>query len=501
MKKIIIILVLIAIYGNSFAQFKLSGKIENYSAKQELKINIPVVFGFDSENSISIPVDKSGRFNIALPIKAQKFANLIFLKTSYPLLLKQSKNLVLTLNETDSTLKLLDGSALSENQVMQKVKVQEYPFFLEKQNVARFSKLSFAALKDEVILPYYKQRDEKIAIVNQSALSLSNKELISTEIKSICANYLDDFARTEVKDREIITALILEIFDHTDIKPKVFPAGPQYFGFINKYLSYLETKAFTKIKQENIPANQNIPYFGISLDSASVVIKKNGKSYWKWIAAVKNLPPNIAEIYAYQLILNQSNYKDLKQTLALAKSFEIAFPRSNYITNIHANIFTLEKALAINETNEQIKIIPDYQKIQSIYEVIKPFKDKVVYLDVWGTWCGPCKDELKYLPALKDRFKNQDIVFVYLDMDEDDKDENWREFIKTNGLTGIHLRKNKKNIAPFWKELLANHADKHEYYPQYFIFDKSGKLVVSKALAPSNKDELYKQITATLSQK
>jgi thiol-disulfide isomerase/thioredoxin len=451
MKKIIIILALIAIYGHSFAQFKLSGKINNYTGKQELKINIPVVFGFDSENSISIPIDKSGRFNVTLPIKAQKFASLFFVKKTHILLLSQSKNLVLNINETDSTLQLLSGTALSENQIMQKVNVLEYPFFLAKQNVTKFSTLSLAALKDEVIAPYYKQRDQKIALIRQSALSTNNKELIMMEIKAVSMNYLDDLARTEIKDRETFTSLVLEIFDHTEIKPKVFPAGPQYFGFVNKYLSYLETKAFVKIKQENIPTNQNIPYFGLSLDSANVLIKRNGKSYWKWIAAINNLPPNIAEMYGYQLILNQSNYKDLKQTLALAKAFKTVFPKSNYVKNIDANVSKLQKALAINEINEHIKVIPDYQKIQSVYEVIKPFKNKVVYLDVWGTWCGPCKDELKYLPALKSRFKDKDVLFVYLDMDEDSKDANWREFIKTNGLTGIHFRKTKKISLHFGK--------------------------------------------------
>jgi hypothetical protein len=39
-----------------------------------------------------------------------------------------------------------------------------------------------------------------------------------------------------------------------------------------------------------------------------------------------------------------------------------------------------------------------------------------------------------------------------------------------------------------------------EYYPQYFIFDKTGKLVVEKALRPSNGKQLYDQIDQILNQ-
>ncbi|HAL51358.1 MAG TPA: hypothetical protein DCP78_03830, partial [Sphingobacterium sp.] len=71
---------------------------------------------------------------------------------------------------------------------------------------------------------------------------------------------------------------------------------------------------------------------------------------------------------------------------------------------------------------------------------------------------------------------------------------------RVNNLTGIHLRKNRKQIEPVWKELLLNAKDKAEYYPQYFIFDKTGKLVVEKALRPSNGKQLYDQIDQILNQ-
>jgi thiol-disulfide isomerase/thioredoxin len=70
-------------------------------------------------------------------------------------------------------------------------------------------------------------------------------------------------------------------------------------------------------------------------------------------------------------------------------------------------------------------------------------------LDIWGTWCGPCKEELRFNPQLKQYFKGKDVAFVYLDMDDDAKDGQWRDFIKVNGMTGLHLRKSKPIFSNF----------------------------------------------------
>jgi hypothetical protein len=77
-------------------------------------------------------------------------------------------------------------------------------------------------------------------------------------------------------------------------------------------------------------------------------------------------------------------------------------------------------------------------------------------------------------------------------MDDDTKDSQWRDFIRINGMTGIHLRKSGKAIQAFWDELMPGGGTR--YYPTYFIFDRDGKLVQADAKRPSERAELYKQI-------
>lgn len=497
-KRTIVLLIVLSVTLNSFAQFRLSGKIINYTGKEELNINIPIISGFYKENSIRIPITKNGTFSIDLPIKGQKFANLIFKRKFYTLLLNPNKNLVLHLNENDKTLKLLNGTALAENKVMQVVDLEQYPFFMANDGDNSFAKLPLKELQKQVLLPYFAQCDEKIAKVQSSSLALKDKQAIAAELKYISYNYLNDLARTQTMDRAVMDSLIFEVFDNIDPKPLTFPAGPQYYAFVRNYLSYLETKAFKQIKKENIKPNEPIPYFGISLDSANIIVKNYGKPYWRWIGSNKNFPANVVEQYNYHQLIGLFIDKDLRQFEGLANAFKTKFPKGAYINDINTKLGALHNMLVQNERNAQIKIIDGYEKITSIYEVTKAFKGKVVYLDVWGTWCGPCKEELAYLPALKAKFKDKEVVFIYLDMDEDNMDPSWRQFIKVNNLTGVHLRKSRETIAPFWKELLANATDKAEYYPQYFIFDKEGKLVVAKAKRPSEKEDLYSQLNNVL---
>ncbi|TKC05400.1 TlpA family protein disulfide reductase [Pedobacter polaris] len=490
--RLVLLLVLNIWCIQSYAQFKLSGKILDYDGKAELKINIPLVFGFYKENSVQIPVEKDGSFNIVLPIKESKFANLIYKRTFHTLLLNPNKTL--TTNLKDTTLTLISGIALPENNVMQKVNVEEYPFFFKNDGGNEFSNLSFLQLKEQVLNPYFTQRDEKIKIVNASTIAAKYKLLIVTELKSIAYNYINDYARTQVSNKRVVDSLILQVFDRADLKPLTFPAGPQYFAFVDNYIRFLETKAFVKIKAEQIPSNQPIPYFGISLDSANVIVKKFDKNYWRWIGATHNFPLNIVEKYTYQQLVNLYNNKELRPFKGLSSAFNNQFPQSIHYQDILSKTNSLHKMLSENETNANIQIATGFEKLNSIAELIQSYKGKVVYLDIWGTWCGPCKEELAFIPELKTRFKGKDVVFIYLDMDEEDKDSSWREFIKINKMEGIHLRKNRQTIAPIWKELLANAKDKAEYYPQYFIFDKDGKLAVTKALRPSSKEALYTQL-------
>lgn len=495
MKKIYCLALLLPLALRLPAQFTLNGKTPQ-NGDTLLQVNTPVVYGFNRENTVDVPIGKTGTFNVILPVKGQKFASLIYRRRFYTLLLTEGKDL--RVEPGEKTLLVAGGTASPENLLLQRLDMDTPPFFMSDTSL---SKLSPDALREKVLKPFMALQEEKFAMIGSAAISASDKKLIASEIKYLGYNYLSDFARTQLSDRETIHRFVIEVFDHCTPDPEFVPAGPQYYAFADNYLRYLETKAFVQVRKENIPPHQPIPYFGISLDSANAIVKKYGKPYWRWIGSLRNFPQDVTETYTFQEISNQYYDRDLNQAQSLADAFMERFPKSRYNREIAGMIAGLQNRLAANKNNKNIVLAKDYNNVQSIYEIIQPLKGKVVYLDVWGTWCGPCKEELKHLPALKAAFAGKDVAFVYLDMDEESRDALWKNFIRVNGMEGVHLRKNRQTIAPFWKELLADHPDKAEYYPQYFLFDKSGKLVVSKAKTPSERGALYEQINAVLDRK
>lgn len=222
------------------------------------------------------------------------------------------------------------------------------------------------------------------------------------------------------------------------------------------------------------------------------LVKDYGSCYIRWILYKQYFKSSVAEQYLAQAIWKECREKDFSHIKPLMSEFEKNFPSSRYMTALRNKVAIIEDFNKQNLNLKNIEVFNGYEKASSIYDVINTLKGKVIYLDVWGTWCGPCKKELLHSPALKQHFKDKNIVFVYLDMDEDDRDADWKKFIRLNGVTGIHLRKSRADIEKFWDELLPAGHDR--FYPCYFIFDKTGKLVQADTKQPSDGPALYTEL-------
>ncbi|POY36286.1 hypothetical protein C3K47_11055 [Solitalea longa] len=118
------------------------------------------------------------------------------------------------------------------------------------------------------------------------------------------------------------------------------------------------------------------------------------------------------------------------------------------------------------------------------------FKGKVVLVDVWATWCAPCKQELPYLKQLEEELHDKDIAFVSVTMDKEQDKDKWLAMINDMKMGGIQLFGGPQN------ELLDFYQIKT--IPRFMVFDREGKIVNTNSARPSQpelKELLLKELS------
>ena len=113
--------------------------------------------------------------------------------------------------------------------------------------------------------------------------------------------------------------------------------------------------------------------------------------------------------------------------------------------------------------------------------ITAPYRGRIIYVDVWGTWCVPCKEEMKHVPEMKKALEGMDVVYLYLCSRS--SDESWRANIARFGLGGndcVHYN------LPQAQQAAVEAVLGVSGYPTYRVIDRQGRIVPGTPPRPSD---------------
>ncbi|MBO4810771.1 MAG: hypothetical protein J5552_04320 [Prevotella sp.] len=139
--------------------------------------------------------------------------------------------------------------------------------------------------------------------------------------------------------------------------------------------------------------------------------------------------------------------------------------RSDYFATLAAK---LQRGNGCLMPNEPLEGLTDGKEI--LGKILEPYRGRVVYLDIWGTWCVPCKSNLKhYAKPIHEALNGLPVTYLYLC--NNSSDDAWRSVIGEYKLTGensIHYN------LPIAQQAAVEEYLGVKHYPTYFLFDPQG---------------------------
>ncbi|MDE1206331.1 TlpA family protein disulfide reductase [Tenacibaculum larymnensis] len=135
-------------------------------------------------------------------------------------------------------------------------------------------------------------------------------------------------------------------------------------------------------------------------------------------------------------------------------------------------------------------IFVDYENNTGGATSLTDLKGKYVYIDIWATWCQPCKAEIPFLKEVEKKYHDKNIEFVSISIDAEKDHDAWKQMIRDKQLTGVQLMADNNWNSKFITEYGV------QGIPHFILIDPSGKIVSSYAPRPSDKKliELFDEL-------
>ncbi|ERI81697.1 redoxin family protein [Bacteroides pyogenes F0041] len=210
------------------------------------------------------------------------------------------------------------------------------------------------------------------------------------------------------------------------------------------------------------------------------------------LGKILTMPKSLArDIMLYRLYdKSLSTRFELKEELFLcANVYDKLFAKSSKVVSINLTGLSCSKDVLYMTAEDSIEQVSDFDLE---YLLKEQYKGKVVYVDVWATWCGPCRAEMASARELHRLFAKEDVVFVNLCLSS--KADAWVSILQEEQLTGENYFFDEDFSAEVAAKLLSGG------FPTYILIDKNGTVRDKNAPRPSGLSAISTAIDALLTE-
>lgn len=164
------------------------------------------------------------------------------------------------------------------------------------------------------------------------------------------------------------------------------------------------------------------------------------------------------------------------------------------LVSVSAKVYSWT-AFAGNENIRLLNLSTGDTTLTAIHQA--HFKGKVVYVDFWGTTCGPCLDEFRnFTKPLKSVYKQRkDIEFLYI---SGGRKWIWKQQLQKLDVDGSHIFLNQLDYARTYRKAINGDENTPIAMPRYLILDKNGNIAETDAPRPSDRDKLISKLNSYL---
>lgn len=403
---------------------------------------------YDYSLKQEIAIDKSGNFRDTVYISDDGFYSFQIGRSYTSLFFRKGDDINISLDANDffKTLKVTGNTAVLNTYHLERRRL--------KSKLVGDAKEFFVVPLDDFLNKLNANQEAYLAHLEEAKISEEDK-IISKSI---------------IEYDYILTKFNYDKFNHYHLKKH--PVLPEGYNDALINMNMDDENAFHYDKSYRILVIEN-------WRQTSAAAEKTDPNYTP-ISFVKNKISTIKSDKIKQSIISML----FRQVNSKNENFESDYQEILKLVTDDSKLASLNKRYnSAKSTQPNMEVMDfNYENFEGGKTSLSDLKGKILYVEIWATWCGPCVKEMPALTELIKEYKGKNIEFVSISVDSKTDYEKWKKMVPEKNVGGVQLIADKQLKSDFMKFFSVG------LIPRSILIDENGKIITNKAPRPSSPD-------------